>query len=99
MARLFSNSEYIGVVLANSEACTSTPRAQRISVRLLLVAVHEGYSIPIDTIEILREWVENAVTTIRNNRGMLERVEELFRRGLIIVFTITVTTLNISCND
>jgi hypothetical protein len=43
--------------------------------------------------------VENAVTTIHNNRGMLERVEELFRRGLIIVFTITVTTLNISCND
>jgi hypothetical protein len=55
MARLFSNSEYIGVVLAYGEACTSTPRAQRISVRLLLVAVHEGYSIPIDTIEILRE--------------------------------------------
>jgi hypothetical protein len=27
-------------------------------------------------IEVLREWVENAATTIRNNRGMLERVKE-----------------------
>jgi hypothetical protein len=31
------------------------------------------YSIPIDPIEILRERVENAATTIRNSRGMLER--------------------------
>jgi ribosomal protein S6 len=38
--------------------------------------------IVIDTIEILRERVENAATTIRNNRGMFERMEELFRRGL-----------------
>jgi ribosomal protein S6 len=38
------------------------------------------YSIPIDTIEVLRERAENAATTIRNNRGMLERVEDLFRR-------------------
>jgi hypothetical protein len=34
------------------------------------------YSVPI---EVLRERVENA-TTIRNNRGMLERVEESFVR-------------------
>jgi hypothetical protein len=34
------------------------------------------YSIPIDKIAVLRELVENAVTTIRNNGGMLERVEE-----------------------
>ncbi|KAJ3633835.1 hypothetical protein MTP99_010758 [Tenebrio molitor] len=36
------------------------------------------YSIPIDTIEALREQVGNAATTIRttNNRGMLERVVE-----------------------
>jgi ribosomal protein S6 len=40
------------------------------------------YSIAIDTIEVLRKRVENAATTIRNNRGMLERVEELFRRRL-----------------
>jgi hypothetical protein len=40
------------------------------------------YSIPIDTTEILRERVENAATTIRNNRGMLERVEESFHRCL-----------------
>jgi hypothetical protein len=40
------------------------------------------YSIPIDPIEILREGVENAATTIRNSRGMLERAEESFRRRL-----------------
>jgi hypothetical protein len=40
------------------------------------------YSIPIDTIEILRKRVENAVTTICNNRRMLENVEEPFRRRL-----------------
>jgi ribosomal protein S6 len=40
------------------------------------------YSIPIDTIEVLRERVENTATTIRNNRGMLERVKESFRRRL-----------------
>jgi hypothetical protein len=34
------------------------------------------YSIPIDTNEVLRKQVENAAITIRNNRGMLERVEE-----------------------
>jgi hypothetical protein len=38
------------------------------------------YSIPTDTIEVLRKRVENAATTNRNNRGMLERVEESFRR-------------------
>jgi hypothetical protein len=31
------------------------------------------YSIPIDTIEVLlREWVENAATIIRNNRGTVD---------------------------
>jgi hypothetical protein len=42
------------------------------------------YSIPIDTIEILRQRVENdaTATTIRSNRGTLERVEESFRRPL-----------------
>jgi hypothetical protein len=35
-----------------------------------------------DTIEVLRERMENAPITIRNNRGMLERVEESFRRCL-----------------
>jgi hypothetical protein len=39
------------------------------------------YSIPTDTIEVLKKRVENS-TTIRNNRGMLEGVEELFRRRL-----------------
>jgi ribosomal protein S6 len=40
------------------------------------------YSIPIDTFEVLKKRMENTATTIRNNRGMLERVEELFRRRL-----------------
>jgi hypothetical protein len=40
------------------------------------------YSIPTDTIEVLRKRVENSATTIRNNRGMLEGMEELFRRCL-----------------
>jgi hypothetical protein len=74
----------------------------------LLWGVHEGlgeYVIPIDTIEVLRERVENAATTVRNNRGrLLERVEEWFRRRLyycIMNITVTVTevTLNTSCND
>jgi hypothetical protein len=30
------------------------------------------YSIPIDTMEVLRQQAGNAVTTIPNNRGMLE---------------------------
>jgi hypothetical protein len=34
------------------------------------------YSIPIDTTKVLREQVGNAATIIRNNRGMLERVEK-----------------------
>jgi ribosomal protein S6 len=45
------------------------------------VGVHEGLD-PNCTIEVLRQRVENAATTIRNNTGMLERVEESFRRRL-----------------
>jgi hypothetical protein len=36
------------------------------------------YSMPFDTIEVLKERMENAATTIRNNRGKLES----FRRNL-----------------
>jgi hypothetical protein len=43
--RLFSNSEYIDIVLVYGESCGSAPRAQRISVRLLFVGVHEGLGI------------------------------------------------------
>jgi hypothetical protein len=57
------------------------------------------YSIGIDTIEVLRERVENSATTIRNNRGMLERLEESFIGSFIIVSTITPVTFNRSCND
>jgi hypothetical protein len=38
------------------------------------------YSIPIDTTKVLREQVGNAATIIRNNRGMLERVEKSIHR-------------------
>jgi hypothetical protein len=87
MARLFSNSEYIGVVLAYDEACASASRPHGISVRLLLVGgaccmKDFVYSILIDTIEVLNKQVGNAATIIRNNRGMLERVEELFHPRL-----------------
>jgi hypothetical protein len=44
MVRLFSNSEYIDVVLVYDEPCGSAPPGQRISVRLL-VGVHEGLGI------------------------------------------------------
>jgi hypothetical protein len=72
MFRLFSNS----VVLVYGEVCGSAPRPQRMV-----------YSTLMDTIEVLRKRVENAATTICNNRSMLKRVEESFR------------TLNTSCND
>jgi hypothetical protein len=52
------------------------------------VGVHEGlvYSIPIDTIEVLRKRVENAATTIRNKRGMLKRVEEVRKKQVKVFF-------------
>jgi hypothetical protein len=54
------------------------------------------YSVPIDTMEVLREQVGNAATIIRNNRGMLE-----FYRRLHYCITITAPAvpLNTSCND
>jgi hypothetical protein len=54
------------------------------------------YAIPIDTIEVLRERVENATTTIRNKRGMLERVKKSFRRchSLLYLLTIAAITMN-----
>jgi hypothetical protein len=39
MVRLFSNSEYIDVVLVYGEACGGALRAQKISVLLRLVGV------------------------------------------------------------
>jgi hypothetical protein len=50
------------------ETCGSALRAQRITLRLFLVGEVLVYSIPIDAIEVLRERVENAATTIRNKR-------------------------------
>jgi hypothetical protein len=43
--RLFSNSEYIDIVLVYGKVCESATPAQRISVRFLLVGVHEGLGI------------------------------------------------------
>jgi hypothetical protein len=43
--RLFSNSEYIDIVLVYGKVCESVTPAQRISVRFLLVGVHEGLGI------------------------------------------------------
>jgi hypothetical protein len=45
-------------------------------------------------------WLESAATTIRNNRGMLERVEESFRRRLHYCTDNNgaAVTLNTSCN-
>jgi hypothetical protein len=45
MARLFSNSEYIDIVLVYGETCGSAPRAQTISVRLPLIGIHKGLGI------------------------------------------------------
>jgi hypothetical protein len=50
------------------------------------------YSIPIDTIEVLRERAENSA--IRNNRGTLEMWKNNFFGAFIIVLTITAVTLN-----
>jgi hypothetical protein len=41
MARLFSNIEYIDIVLVYGEGCGSASRARRVSVRLLHVGVHD----------------------------------------------------------
>jgi hypothetical protein len=83
MACLFLNSEYIDVVLC----CESA------EVLLLYVLCCAG--VLLEPREFLgmfdlnwyncsfkRERVENAATTIRNNRGVLERVEKSFRRRL-----------------
>jgi hypothetical protein len=56
MARLFSNSEFINMYCAvYGEACGSAPRPPpppRISVRLILVGVHEGPGIDIQLIQL-----------------------------------------------
>jgi hypothetical protein len=54
------------------------------------------YSIPIDTIEVLRKRMENAATTIRNNNW--KEWKNHFVGAFIIVLTITAVILNTSCN-
>jgi hypothetical protein len=83
MASLFSSSEYIDIVLVYGEALGVLLESREFPCYFLWGYMKDlVYSIPIDTIEVLRKRVENAATTIRNNRGMLERVEELSRRRL-----------------
>jgi hypothetical protein len=79
IARLFSNSEYVDTVLVYGEVSGVLFESKEFTCYFLWDLV---YSIPIDTIEVLRKRVENAVATICNNRRMLENVEESFRRRL-----------------
>jgi hypothetical protein len=99
MASLFSSSEYIDIVLVYGEALGVLLESREFPCYFLWGYMKDlVYSIPTDTIEVLRKRVANAATTNRNNRGMLERVEESFRRRRHFVLTITAGTLNTSCN-
>jgi hypothetical protein len=82
MATLCSGSEYIDIVLVFGEAGVLLESREFQCYFLWGYMNDLVYSIPIDTIDVLRKRVENAVTIIRNNRGMLKRVEESFRRRL-----------------
>jgi hypothetical protein len=76
MASLFSSSEYIDIVLVYGEASRVLLKSRKFLCYFFLWGYMEDlvYSIPIHRFEVLRKRVENAATTIRNNRGMLERV-------------------------
>jgi hypothetical protein len=80
MVRLFSNSEYIDIVLACGKVSGVLLESSEFPCYFFLWGYMRDlvYSITIDTIEVLRERVENAAR-IRNNRGMLEGVEKSFR--------------------
>jgi hypothetical protein len=83
MASLFSSSEYIDIVLVYGETLGVFLESREFPSYFLWGYMKDLlYSITTYTIEVLRKRVENAATTIRNNRGMLERVEESFRRRL-----------------
>jgi hypothetical protein len=83
MASLFSSGEYIDIVLVHGEVSGVLLECREFPCYFLWGCMKDlVYSIPNDTIEVLRKRMENAATTMRNNRGMLERVEESFRRGL-----------------
>jgi hypothetical protein len=83
MASLFSSSEYIDIVMVYGEALRVLLECREFPSYFLGGYMKDlVYSITTYTIEVLRKRVENAATTIRNNRGMLERVEESFRRRL-----------------
>jgi hypothetical protein len=80
MVSLSSSSEYIGYC---GEASGVLLESREFPSYFLWGYIKDLiFSIPIDTIKVLRKRVENAATTIRNNREMLERVEESFRRRL-----------------
>jgi hypothetical protein len=84
MASLFSSSKYIDIVLVYREASGVLLESREFPCYLFWGYMKDlVYSTPI---EVLRKRVENAATTIRNNRRMLERVEESFRRRLHYCF-------------
>jgi hypothetical protein len=70
MASLCSTSEYIDIVLVYGKAGMLLESREFQCYFLWGYMKDLVYSIPIDTIEVLRKRVENAVTTIRNNREM-----------------------------
>jgi hypothetical protein len=78
MVNLFSISEYTDIVLAYGEASGVLLESREFPCYFFLWGYTKDLicSIPVDTIEVLRESVENAAITIRKNSGMLERVEK-----------------------
>jgi hypothetical protein len=71
MASLFSSSEYIDIVLVHGEASGVLLESRKFPCYFLWGYMKDlVYLIPNDTIEVLRKRMENAATTIRNNRGM-----------------------------
>jgi hypothetical protein len=78
MASLFSSSAYIVIVLAYGEASGVLLESREFPCYFFFWEYTKElvYSIPIHTIEVLRERVDDAVITIRNNSEMLEKVEQ-----------------------
>jgi hypothetical protein len=78
ITRSFSNSEYIDIVQRIVKSAGVLRETREFPCDFFLWGYMNDllYSIPIDIIEVLRKRMENGATTIRNNRDMLERVEE-----------------------
>jgi hypothetical protein len=99
MASLFSNSEYIDIVMVHGEASGVLLESREFPCYFLWGCMNDlVYSIPIDTIEVLRKRVENATTTIHNTEECWKEWKNHFVGTFIIVLTITAVTLNTFCN-